>query len=145
MLALFTVCIFLSLSACGLNQMGNYYSQKSNYITATGTVSHIAYNDEKDTLYYGFSNVEYHSTPAYPYHFEYYDFKIVGKNFEIVQEQNIEEKIEIGNEITFIAAPRYFYDGYAIPIVGISIGNEEILEFNEGVDNLLVYLAVHGD
>lgn len=118
--------------------MKDYYSEKDNYITATGTVNHIAYSDKKDILYYGFSDVTYQSNTTY--HFEYYGFKIVGENLRIVHEQNIDEKVKMGDKITFIAAPRYFYDGYSIPIVAISIDDECILEFNEGVDNLLKWL-----
>lgn len=139
-LILLVLCIIAFTSSCSARKMKDYYSQSSNYITATGTISHIAYSDEKDVLYYGFSDIEYHSTPTYPYHFEYYGFKIVGKNFQIVQEQNIDDKIKMGDEVTFVAAPRYFYDGYAIPIVAISIGDEELLEFEEGVANLLGWL-----
>ena len=144
-IVIFLLCLLVFSTSCTAQKMKDYYSQKSNYITATGTVTHIAYSDEDDILYYGFSDLEYNSTPTYPYHFEYYGFKIVGKNFEIVHEKNIDEKVKVGDKITFIAAPRYFYDGYSIPIVGISVGDEEILEFNEGVDNLLMYLAIHQD
>ena len=135
------LCIVVLSTSCTAAKMRDYYSQKNNYVTATGTVTHIAYNEENTELYYGFTDVDYHSTPAYSYHFEYYNFKIVGKNFQIVHEQNIDDKVKIGDEITFIAAPRYFYDGYAIPIVAISMGDECILEFEEGVDNLLKWLG----
>ena len=137
-LAIYLLCLLIFSTSCTTRKMKDYYSQKSNYVSATGTVSHIAYSDENDVLYYGFSDVTYQSNSTY--HFEYYNFKIVGENFQIVQEQNIDEKIKEGDEITFIAAPRYFYDGYAIPIVALSIGDEHVLEFDEGVDNLLKWL-----
>lgn len=137
-LAIFLLCLLAFFTSCTARKMKDYYSEKDNYITATGTVSHIAYSDEKDILYYGFSDVTYQSNSTY--HFEYYGFKIVGENFRIVHEKNIDEKVKMGDKITFIAAPRYFYDGYSIPIVAISIGDECILEFNEGVDNLLQWI-----
>lgn len=132
------LCTIVFFTSCTARKMKDYYSQKDNYITATGTISHIAYSDGKDILYYGFSNVTYPSNMNY--HFEYYNFKIVGENFQILHEQNIDEKVKMGDEVTFIAAPEYFYDGYAIPIVSISVNGECLLEFEEGYANLLEWL-----
>ncbi len=67
-------------------------------------------------------------------------FKTVGDNLLISQQNGIDEKIKLGDEVTFISAPRYFGDGYVMPIVAVSIGGECILEFNEGVVNLLSWM-----
>lgn len=137
-LVIILLCTIVFFTSCTAKKMRDYYSQKDNYITATGTISHIAYSDENDILYYGFSDVTYQSNMNY--HFEYYNFKIVGENFEILHEQNIDEKVKMGDEVTFMVAPECFYDGYAIPIVSISVNGECLLEFEEGYANLLEWL-----
>ena len=113
--------------------MRDYYSQKNNYINAIGIVSHISYNEDKTALYLGFSDL----TPQ----FDDNSFKIVGDNLPIVQEKGIDEKIKIGDQVDFITAPRYFGDGYVMPIVEISVNEEELLGFEEGFTNLLKWLG----
>lgn len=39
--------------------------------------------------------------------------------------------------ITFVSAPEYFGDGYCMPIVALSVNGEELLTFDEGVENLI--------
>lgn len=119
----------LILSGCDTGQMREYYSDEDNYITATGMVVHIAYMEEEDALYLGFSDLE----PK----FDDIDFKIVGDNLEIVQENGIDEILEMGSKVEFITAPRYWGDGYVMPIVAITIDGEELLEFDEGYTNFL--------
>lgn len=119
-------------TACTAAKMQNYYSQKQNYINATGIVTHISYNEDKSALYLGFSDL----SPQ----FDDNSFKIVGDNLKLVQQNGIEEKIKIGDQVDFITAARYFGDGYVMPIVGISVNKEELLNFEEGYSNLLKWL-----
>lgn len=119
-------------TSCSTIRMRKYYSDKDNYITATGIVTHISYNDDKTALYLGFSDLN----PQ----FDDNSFKIVGKNLPIVERNGIDEKIKIGDQVDFITAPRYFGDGYVMPIVGISLNEEELLDFEEGFANLLDWL-----
>lgn len=129
---LLLLCFQVIVSSCTAPQMRRYYSQKDNYVNATGTISHIAYDEEYDSLYLGFSEL----TPK----FDDTCFNIVGDNFEIVKERGIEQKIEIGTKVEFVTAPEYFGDGYVMPIVAISADGEELLEFEEGFDNLQKWL-----
>ena len=132
-LELFLLClVVVILSSCTAAKKRDYYSQKSNYITATGTVSHISYNEDKTALYLGFSDL----APQ----LDDNSFKIVGDNLPIVQEKGIDEKAKIGDQVSFVTAPRYFGDGYVMPIVEICVNEEELLEFEEGLDNLLKWL-----
>ena len=124
----------LVLSACYSAKEKKYYAQKDNYINATGTVIHIAYSKDHTELYLGFSEL----TPT----FDDIDFKIVGDNLSIVQKNNIDEKIKTGDKIEFITAPKYFGDGYVMPIVAISVDGEVLLEFEEGYANFLKWLEV---
>lgn len=121
-------CLCVMASACQENKMKAYYSQESNYITATGTISHLSCDTESKSLYIGFSDL----SPS----FDDTTFKIVGKNFDIVQEKGISDFLQIGSQAEFITAPMYFGDGYVMPIVSISISGETFLEFEEGFLNL---------
>ena len=122
----------LVLSACDSTKIKEYYKEKDNFVTATGTIIHIAYSKDNTELYLGFSDL----TPT----FDDICFKIVGDNLSIVQKNNIDEKIKIGDTIEFITAPRYFGDGYVMPMVAVSVNGEELLEFEEGYANFLKWL-----
>lgn len=113
-------------------KMEKYYSDKSNYINATGIVTHISYNEDQSLLCFGFSDLD----PQ----FDDNSFKIVGDNLLIVRQNGIDEKIKIGDQVSFITAPKYFGDGYIMPIVEISVNGEELLDFEEGFANLLKWL-----
>ena len=128
----FLLCLLLFSSSCTERKMKEYYAQESNYISAKGIVTHIAYNEDRSALYFGFSDLE----PK----FDDDSFKIVGDNLPIVQQNGIDEKISIGDEVTFITAPRYFGDGYVMPLVAISINGEELLGFDQGFVNFLRWL-----
>lgn len=132
-MAISLLCFIIFSTSCTTTKMQDYYSQKNNYINATGIVSHISYNEDKTALYLGFSDL----TPQ----FDDNSFKIVGDNLPIVQEKGIDEKIKIGDQVDFITAPRYFGDGYVMPIVEISVNEEELLGFEEGFTNLLKWLG----
>ena len=54
----------------------------------------------------------------------------------IVQNNGIEQKINVGDRVEFVSAPRYFGDGYVMPIVQISVDGEELLSFDTGFVNL---------
>lgn len=125
------VCIVCFLSACS-SQQERYYSIKDNYVTVVGTLKFINYSDTNDVLYLAFSNI---SSP-----FSDDCFKIVGDNLIIVQNNGFDEKIEIGDTIEFVSAPKYFGDGYVMPIVALSANGEDFLIFDEGYCNLMEWL-----
>ena len=125
-----SICILLC--SCNLSGMIEYYSQKENYISVTGTVSSIKYSEDATALYIDF----YELSPV----LDDTCFKIVGENLEIVKANRIDDKLKIGEQITFITAPKYFGDGYVMPIVAISISGENLLGFEEGYKNLLDWL-----
>ena len=122
----------VSLSACNSTEMKKYYAERDNYITATGSVSHIAYDEENEKLFISFAdlNPEFNDNT----------FKIAGQNYLIVKSRSVQQKLKLGVEVEFITAPRYFGDGYAMPIVAMTIDGEVLLAFNEGFENLQVYL-----
>lgn len=59
-----------------------------------------------------------------------------------MQKNNIDEQIKIGDTIQFVTAPKYFGDGYVMPIVAISVDGEVLLEFEEGYANFLKWLEI---
>lgn len=121
------------LSSCYLAaKEKEYYAHKENYVTAVGTITFINYNEEKTALYLGFSDL----TPR----FSDDSFKIVGDNFLTVQGNGIDKKVQIGKQVEFVSATRYFGDGYVMPIVAISVDGEVLLSFDEGYDNFQKWL-----
>jgi hypothetical protein len=128
--ALFLILIILTLVSCDAKQMREYYSDKDNYVVATGTVKHIKYHN--GALYLGFSNLEPHMSDN--------SFKIVGENLVTVQNNGIDNKLKMGDHIEFVTAPEYFGDGYVMPIVEITVNGEKLLDFEEGFVNLNKWL-----
>ncbi len=129
-----TTCILLVLlCSCNSSEIIEYYSQKENYISVTGTVSDIKYNEDTTALYIDLSELSSVLDDTC--------FKIVGENLKIVKANKIDDKLKTGEQITFITAPKYFGDGYVMPIVAISISGENLLDFEEGYKNLLDWLS----
>ena len=102
-------------------------------MTASGVVSHIKDAPERDHLVFGFSEL----SPS----MDDVSFNFVGANREIVLQRGILQKVQLGTTVSFMTAPRYFGDGYIMPIVEISVYGEELLSFEEGYENLLEWLA----
>ena len=128
-----TLCILLVLlCSCNSSEIIKYYSQKENYISVTGTVSNIKYNEDTTALYIDLTEL----SPV----LDDTCFKIVGENLTIVKTNKIDDKLKTGEQITFITAPKYFGDGYVMPIVAISISGEKLLDFEEGYKNLIGWL-----
>ena len=82
------VCIVLLL-VCSISKrvLVRYYSEKSNYVTASGAVDHIQDDPELDGLYLGFSEL----SPTV----DDVSFKLVGANREIVLQRGILQKIQL--------------------------------------------------
>lgn len=132
MLIILILIITVNLSACYAHKKQEYYSNTDNYVTVTGTLSYISYDEDEPGIYLSFTEL----SP------EFSDncFKIVGDNLLIAQENGLDEKLEIGKSIEFVSAPRYFGDGYIMPIVSISIDGETLLEFEDGYENWLGWI-----
>lgn len=134
-MVLLLVCSTL-LCSCSISNrtLLKYYSVRSNYVTVNGVVDYMQDAPELDGLYLGFSEL-----------FPTMDdscFKLVGTNREIVLKEDILQKVQLGTKVSFMTAPRYFGDGYVMPIVAISVDGEELLSFEEGYENLLEWLRM---
>jgi hypothetical protein len=134
-IVLLLICSFLLCSCSVSNRvLIRYYSEKSNYVTASGVVSHIKDAPERDHLVFGFSEL----SPS----MDDVSFNFVGANREIVLQRGILQKVQLGTTVSFMTAPHYFGDGYIMPIVEISVDGEELLSFEEGYENLLEWLRM---
>ena len=129
------VCIILiievifSLTGCYQIREKKYYSDKNNYITEEAVVDNIIFDEDNNSIYFWLSQID----EAY----QDRTFKVEGENANILIDNKIFEKIEIGNVFTYTSAPHYFGDGYCMPIVAIYYNDEELLSFEEGYENLM--------
>ena len=109
-----------------------YYADQSNYIGVTGTVRYVQYDEEGAALYI--------SLEECPEGFSDTTFKLTGDGLTIAQERGIDELLQLGGEITFTAAPRYFGDGYVIPVAAIEVEGVTLLGFDEGYAALMDWI-----
>ena len=115
-------------------QQYSNYKNKENYVEYVGIVTdyHFYKSSSGKTELYIFFN-----DPDVSKEFGDYQFVVKGKNMEIISEKGIKGKIEVGSVGEFTAAPGIFGDGYAIPLVAITVDGDELLTFDEGYENLL--------
>ncbi len=126
------ILLLITTSSCTkANDKFDYYSNEENYIEVTGTIDHVVFDDENQTLYLEFSNLSKSLDDNC--------FKIVGDNYSIIVE-NFKEHIKVGESATFVTAPKYFGDGYVMPIVSFSLNDTCLLEYENGILNFLAYL-----
>ncbi len=124
--------IFLVLAEPPVHHRIEYYSDDNNYVTVTGTVSYLQYSDDGERLYLSFDDLSVV--------FQESTFVIKGENLRLLQKNGIDEIIKLGTQVTFISATQIFWDGYDMPIVGLSVNGESLLEFEDGKANLLALL-----
>lgn len=110
----------------------NYYKDTENYVTVTDAVNHIQYNEDQSKLYLAFAEI--------PDGFSERDFYLVGECLQIARREGIDEALDLGDDITLICAPGYFWDGYTVPVAAIQIDGKWFLEFEEGHAALLDWL-----
>lgn len=126
MLAFFVLTASSCMNTYSRKQI-KYYSNEENYIEATGTITHVRFNDEKEALYLGFTDLSER--------FDDTTFKITKDNYSIIV--NAKDSIQVGKTATFITAPKYFGDGYIMPIVSLTIDGDCLLEYEVGISNFL--------
>ena len=129
------ICLLLSIMVLftGCAQIDTqYYMDQRNYVTADGKVCHIAYNDDQTELYIGIEEC--------PEGFSDVTFKLAGECLTIARENGIDDVLQLGDGITFVAAPRYFGDGYVVPLTAIWVEDQCLLDFEQGYDGLMNWL-----
>ncbi|MBE6922572.1 MAG: hypothetical protein E7465_05240 [Ruminococcaceae bacterium] len=129
MLILFGTLMYIVFLSTPVRPRLEYYSQEGNYITATGTVCHLGWSSDQSYVCLAFEDIpDEYSDP---------NFVIEGENLRILMENGFAEKVQLGTQVVYISAPRYFWDGYAMPIVALEVDGESLLTFEEGKANLL--------
>lgn len=130
MLLFLMICLLvLATTSCANTNKEkiNYYSNEQNYIKITGTIDHVVFDDEQNALYLGFSSLSQKTDDDC--------FKVVGDAYYIVVANK--EYIQIGATATFVTAPKYYGDGYVMPIVSLSVDGRNVLEYEDGFSSLL--------
>ena len=121
--------IIATMTGCYEEREKKYYSDKTNYITDEAIVDNIIYLEEEQKLVFWLLEID----DA----FQDNNFIVKGENVNLLMENDVLQKIKKGDKITYISAPEYFGDGYAMPIVALIIGEDELLSFEEGYNNLM--------
>jgi|GEM_PF-1538647 len=124
--------LLVFMTGCGMVYPGvewEYYSDQNNFITESAVVDDIIHNEERGYIVLCLSEIdERYQRP---------EFRIYEDNYTIVKENGILDKIAVGNTVTFTSAPRLFGNGYMTPVVALSCGEDELLSFEEGYENLM--------
>jgi len=104
-----------------------YYSDQANFVERCAVVTHIQQSDDGKI----YMEVEQ------PDGFSDVCFKLDGASSKIAKDNGFITEVQVGDEITFISAPRYFGDGYVYPIVSLSKEGKVYLSFDVGYENLM--------
>lgn len=130
-LLLCVLCVLLA--SCKSSKKVDYYSDPDNYVTASGTITYVNCDEDNEVVYIGFSDLSSSFSDSC--------FKISGKNYELIHENGLLEVLHLGQQVTFMSAPKYFGDGYVMPIVSITVDNNTYLDFEDGLSNLISELS----
>ena len=128
LILLIIIALFL-LVGCSKMHEKKYYADINNFITDEAVVDNVIYNEEEGYIVLWLSEID----EAY----QCSDFIIEGNNVDLVLENGILDKIEIGDAITYTSAPRIFGNGDFMPIIEISVYGEELLNVDDGYKNLM--------
>ena len=104
-----------------------YYSDQANFVERCAVVTHIQQSDDGKI----YMEVEQ------PDGFSDVCFKLDGASSKIAKDNGFITEVQVGDEITFISAPRYFGDGYVYPIVSLFKEGKVYLSFDVGYENLM--------
>ena len=92
-------------------------------------MDHIGWAEDKSFVCLSFEDI--------PEEYSDGSFVVEGENLRILVENGFSNKVKLGTEVVYVSAPRYFWDGYMMPIVELSVDGEVLLPFEEGKTNLL--------
>ena len=126
--------IALILISCGQKKKLAYYADTDNYITVTSTVSYAKLSEDASSLYLAFDDMSLQLSDNC--------FKVVGNNLKSLQKELGDNTLKVGDQIEFVTAPKYFGDGYVMPIVAMKRDGVELLSFDDGVRELIVWLRL---
>lgn len=111
-----------------------YYRNPDHYISAQATVKSML--KRTDYPYIDLTLID-----LSPDCFSGNTFRIHAKSVEILENNGFFEKVSPGDRIEIITAPRYFADGWSMPIVGLSVNGECLLSFEDGFANWIDWMS----
>lgn len=138
MLCIMIVISVLLMCACNFNgplksKMVEYYSNTENYSALNGTVSSVKIIEDSREILIEIDIL----TPEH-------EFPLNAATnlceFVIVNYAEEEKSISVGDEIEFVSAPMYFYNGHHLPVVSLRVGETEIMTFEEGQSRYLSWI-----
>ncbi len=140
LLTIFSLSSCLTISSIYYNnQEKKCYSDKTNFINVTATLSDIRLYDEEYIL--TVENMEYipleEKENSYYSGFQDNSFRINKENSKLLKSSNIEEKLKKGTVFSFMSSPSVFGNGYNCPIVSVTVDGEILLDFDTGYKNLM--------
>ena len=130
-LFLLLLIVTLGITACDFNsplrdKMIEYYSDDNNYQSLDGVVVNIESNILEINI----------TTPNHSF-----PININGcQEFELMNYGDWVSDIKVGDEISFISAPMYFYNGHCLPIVSLEKEGQLYLSFDKGKDDYLHWI-----
>ena len=106
------------------NKMIEYYSNDSNYINLDGVIVSI------DTSVWGIDITTEDSgiTAEGPV------------TFYVMIDPYALDEMEVGDEISFVTAPMYFYNGHISPIVAVEKDGKTYVSFEDGKERYLQWI-----
>lgn len=124
------VFILLAFCSCDFNaplrkKMLEYYSDDGNYVELQGVVI----SPEND---YGYMEIDILT--------ESHGFPLNAETGYGEFESGLVYNLNPGDEITFISAPMYFYNGHVLPIMALEKDDVVILAFEDGKSSYLAWI-----
>ena len=127
------IILVLSVVSCDFNaplrnRMLNYYTEDSNYVLLVGEIKNIKYSKDNKKIFLEINiitsdhNIPTNSTTGYG-------------EFAIINWDNYQLPINVGDDVVFTTAPMYFYDGHFLPIVHLEKDGQEYLSFSDGKED----------
>ena len=125
--------LFALQTGCFRLEMVPYYHDQSNYQSYTGVVTKIRYHQMNGAIALYLDIEEQEPKLAD------YTFALEAENLTIAQENGI-DSLQVGTNVEFVSAPRYYGDGYIMPLVGLKAGNTIYLDREQGIANWIALL-----
>ena len=111
------------------NKMLEYYSNDSNYEKLDGII--VTMDNTVEPLLGIDILTENHEFPLNTDGYQ---------NFIIIGDGDWMDDLKVGDEISFVSAPMYFYNGHQLPIVSLEKDGQMYLSFERGKEEYLQWI-----
>ena len=119
----------LLFSSCSDSRIEKFYSDRNNFVNASGVVDVIEYSEKTNAIFLYINDL----TPKFSDKL----FCIAAESGKLLRSKGIENYLHEGDYIEFVSSIAYFGDGYVMPIVSLTIDGKEFLSFEEGYNNFM--------